>query len=350
MSFTIAFYVHHHGSGHFIRAMQVARVLTRHKVILLGSKLPKLHLEKTPNVEFVHLPEDTDDMQKNEHTASRFPDTFHYAPLGIKGIRDRVAILTELFRSVYPLLLVVDVSVEITLLARLCAVPTIVIRQHGLRNDLPHLMAYQSAEILLAPFAEEIYNGEKDWVYNKTIFTGGFSRFSAISGEIEENAKHVAILIGSGGTSIHTNLIQKIAKQCPRYTFHVLGLNIGKKSFPNLFWHGQIKNPHAILKSCECIMGNTGHNTLMEVASLNKRFIGIPEERPFDEQIQKAKSVQDRKGVKIIAVNDLTTQNWANVLAELSKEQADWKGIINEDALPRMAKAIIDTGNQLFKD
>ncbi|MCZ4222543.1 glycosyltransferase [Pedobacter rhodius] len=349
MSFTIAFYVHHHGSGHLMRTLQVARQLTAYKVILLGSQLQGLEEKNMENIQLIHLPADVPDTAMSDNTGTKAPDTFHYAPLNIEGIRDRMAIMAELFRKEYPLLLVVDVSVEVTLLARLCAVPTVVIRQHGLRDDLPHLMAYQSAEILLAPFSGDIYIGKKDWIYNKTVFTGGFSRFSRAAEKTPEIAKHVVILIGGGGTSINTSLIKNIAKACPEYIFHVVGVFKQDQSLPNLFWHGKVANPQSLLESCQFIIGNTGHNTVMEVATLNKRFIGIPEKRPFQEQKQKAESIQHRNGIKIIAVEDLTTQDWKAIFEQLSYQLPDWKGIIDNGALFRMAQAIIDTGNNFFK-
>ena len=54
------------------------------------------------------------------------PLAFHYAPLGHPGVRDRMAAIARWAAEADPALLVVDVSVEVALLARLLAVPTIV--------------------------------------------------------------------------------------------------------------------------------------------------------------------------------------------------------------------------------
>lgn len=346
MSFTIAFYVHHHGSGHLMRCVQIASALKGYRIIFMGTGLQ--HVD--PSIEVIDLPSDLPEGNEQDDLSSLQPDSFHYAPTGLKGIRERTAIMTSVFQRSYPMLLIVDVSVEVTLLARLCGIPTIVIRQHGIRTDLPHLLAYQSAELLLAPFSESLYRGAKDWAYQKTLFSGGFSRFDGLSGSGKEHRGHVGVLLGAGGTSIDIQLIEKIAVQAEGYTFHILGARAEHSSVANIQWHGKVENPMTILRDCGLLLGNTGHNTVMEVAALNKRFIGIPEERPFAEQEEKAAAIAERSGIRIIQPEDLEGQDWKNVFDELSAEQADWNGVIDKDALSNIAQAIIKTGTTLFNN
>ncbi|TCD07593.1 hypothetical protein EZ449_13715 [Pedobacter frigidisoli] len=345
MSFTIAFYVHHHGSGHLIRTLKIATQLTEYSVILLGSELNNTVHPLPENVTLIHLPPDFTDQ---ELPIGNTPDTFHYAPIGLSGIRERMSIMADLFRRISPLILVVDVSVEVALFARLCSVPTVVIRQHGIRDDLPHLMAYQSAALIIAPFARAEHLGSEDWIYSKTVFTGGFSRFDHILDQSSEVRGQVGVLIGSGGSSINAELIESIAEKLPNHIFHVLGLDRNEISNPNVYWHGRLLSPESILRSCQFIIGNTGHNTVMEVASLNKRFLGIPEIRPFDEQLEKARAIQEREGIKIIGLADLADQDWPVIFQELESETPDWQGVTDAEGAYRMAKAIIDTAGELF--
>lgn len=348
MPFTIAFYVHHHGSGHLMRTMQIVDALKGHQVILMGSGLKKItHLP--PHVTLVHLPLDVAEENEKVISDSPPPTGLHYAPLGIQGSRNRVAIMTEVFRSHYPLILVVDVSAEVALLARLAGIPTILIRQHGQRNDLAHQLAYDSAELLIAPFAKSMYIGEEDHFFKKTFFAGGFSKFDQTTNNQETDPKMICILIGKGGTSINLELILHIAKSCPSYHFNVMGLNDGEsQALNNLQLHGEVKNPAPLIGQAILVMGNTGHNTVMEMASLNKRFIGIPEDRPFDEQLEKAKSIEGRPGISIIHPQQLYHTNWADVLEKTNSEEVDWKDIIHASALNKVADAIINTGKKLF--
>ena len=327
-----------------MRTLQIVKSLSTHRVILMGSGLKEV--PESDHLEIIHLPLDY------EETAltGELPQTLHYAPLGLSGIRKRTAMMTHVFEQHYPLLLVVDVSVEVTLLARLSGIPTIVIRQHGQRDDLPHLMAYQSAELLLAPFPEAMYNQPADVMLSKTVFTGGFSRFS-LRPQVTEIVKNsIAILIGAGGSSIDESLVSEIAGQAPDFTFHIIGSSGTKNLTGNVYWHGHIEDPFELLSSCELIIGNTGHNTVMETASLNKRFIGIPEVRPFNEQVEKALSITGRTGIEIVYPADLAAQNWKELIQLLLLQLPDWQGTTDDEALDKAGRLIISTGKRLFEN
>jgi hypothetical protein len=363
--FKIAFYVHHHGFGHLMRTLQIAAALKDYDVVLLGSNLQEPEQGFPAHVSTIHLPldvalEKTEDLKAEPdhyYREGNAVDAFHYAPLNVEGIRSRTAILTAFFNMQFPLLLVVDVSVEVTLLARLCGIPTVVMRQHGTRNDLPHLLAYQSAELLLAPFPASMYVGDKDWVYHKTIFAGGFSRFDHIQKQSEEVRSsvdlsfkaRVAILIGGGGSSIDPFFVARLAMHCPEIFFHIIGTKVILEPQPaNVKWEGHVDDPSGIILSCDILIGNTGHNTVMEAASLNKRFVGIPESRPFDEQLLKAEAISQRSGIRIVLPETRNDIEWRTLLTGLLTEQPEWRGIIVQNAVMKMAAGITDVASRLF--
>lgn len=349
MKFNLAFYVHHHGAGHFTRTAQIITRLTGYNITLLGSNLkPFAHL-LPKNIQVIHLPMDTQEDQDLYFQDGNTVDALHYAPLNVKGISDRVAMMTAFFRSAFPMVLVVDVSVEVTLLARLAGIPTIVMRQHGLRDDLPHLMAYQSAECLLAPFSSSIAPLSEKWVEEKTIYTGGFSRFS----QIKSNAEiphHVAVIVGSGGTSINTSFLEFLAISVPDFYFHIIGKIGGKPiEHAHIKYHGHLDEPKEVVDQCSMVIGNTGHNTVMEMASLNKRFIGIPEARPFDEQVDKANAISSIPGVCIVLPESLYDTDWNYIITEMENAVPNWKDVIAESALEDAANAIIAVGKRLYR-
>jgi len=347
---SVCFYIHHHGAGHVMRAINIADGLTDFKVCFLGSNLKPFLSLISDKIECIHLPLDLP--VKDDLTFVEKQLTFlHYAPLGLNGQRDRISMLTDIFKYRYPVLLIVDVSVEITLLARLCGIPTIVIRQHGKRDDLPHLLAYESAELLVAPFSETMASlDEEPWVKAKTLYAGGFSKYTADTNYIQEQTNCVAILIGQGGTSIDTQFIHLLAHSCKDYIFHVIGQLEGSvlKNHPNILYHGRLNDPLDILLSCAVVIGNAGHNTVMEMASLNKRFICIPENRPFDEQLEKARFLKINGNATVINVADLNLINWPDELNAILQKEPNWLGVINKNAVYNIVNTVKQTVNSLF--
>src|SRR3712207_8569721 len=67
---------------------------------------------------------------------------------------------TTPFRSARPDVLVVDVSVEVALLARLLGVPVVLVAQRGRRDDDPHRRAYAAAAAVAAPWRSEEHTSE----------------------------------------------------------------------------------------------------------------------------------------------------------------------------------------------
>lgn len=351
MNFRIAFYVHHHGSGHYMRTVQVAQKLLKYKPILIGSNLSNKTKELDQNISILQLPMDIPTSVDIFYTEGTPVDGLHYAPLNIKGISDRNAIITDFFAKSGPLILVVDVSVEISLLARLCGIPTVVMRQHGTRTDLAHIMAYQCAEFLIAPYGKNLDLSKNDWIKEKTLFAGGFSRFGKFKNGNNSTLNHqIGIIIGKGGSSLNFQTILWIAAQCPSFTFHILGEFSDQKvkGSLNLIFHKYKENVQQIMETCALVIGNTGHNTVMEVATLNKCFIGIPEDRPFNEQLDKAKSIQHIDGYVTILPGEIMSTNWNVLINKTLQIIPDWADTIDKNAIDKIVNAIEDLGKKLY--
>ncbi|RZK77221.1 MAG: hypothetical protein EOO92_13290 [Pedobacter sp.] len=351
MSYTIAFYVHHHGSGHFMRCLSIAKCLVKDRnVILLGSGLKEYAHLIPDEIQFLNLPLDTPTITDTHYLEGTATESFHYAPLNVGGILERNMMINSLFQTNYPLLLVVDVSVEITLLARLCGIPTIVMRQHGIRTDLPHRLAYQSATMLIAPFNKTLETSAEEWVVEKTFYSGGFSRYEPVSEMNNIKPTGVGILIGAGGTSIDHNAIIHIAKQCKDLNFHVLGLTQPHQlpEIPNVTFYGRCHDIAQVLTKCTVVIANTGHNTVMELASLKKSLIGIPEERPFEEQLDKSKALLDIDGYLQVLPEQIYTTDWMSLIAKLQQSETELQQLIAKDALRKIADRLIGLGDSIF--
>ena len=334
-----------------MRAISISHALPECHITFLGSGLEGYIPLMPPNVKCIHLPMDTVN-EVDEHYIPHNPvESLHYAPLNVSGLRDRNRILAEFFAEQYPLLLIVDVSVEITILARLCGVPTIVVRQHGNRNDPAHLAAYQSASALLAPYPETMQRQEAKWLTDKTIYAGGLSRYNIMNGfEHPDKGFTVAVLTGSGGTSIDLRLICYLARHCSNWNFDVIGLPKPEtKDLPeNIMFHGHLQDPLELLVSASVVIGNAGHNTVMEMASLNKRFIAIPEDRPFDEQIQKAEILEELGLATVIEPQAFYQTDWQGLLSDIAQSSPDWTGIVVPEATNLAAEGILTVYKSIF--
>jgi len=330
--YNIAFYVHHHGSGHIMRTLAIAQSVKNCRISLLGSNLQAYAKLIPEDYQQVHLPLDIPEATDLAFT-ERKPAGIHYAPLNVKGQRERVSIITDFFARTTPMLLVVDVSTEVAMLATLAGVPYVYVKQHGNRIDLPHLNAYRNAVGLLAPYPEKMKGNDADWIFEKTFFAGGISRFEPEPVQVSHDHHEVAIMVGSGGTSIDHNFIQYIAETCPDWHFHIIG-KIITKDYPthNTTFHGSLPDPRTLLKTCSIVIGNAGHNTVMEMAALNKKFIAIPEMRPFDEQLAKAEILEDLKLALVIKPESLYHTPWGNLLENIHLFMPEWDGIVTPNA------------------
>ena len=121
----IGYYVHHQGQGHRRRATAVAREL-RVPVTGLGTGDAP---EGWPG-EWVSLaPDDDPEVKDPEYADVTAGDVLHWVPRHHPGLLERHRQIVEWLTTERPSLVVVDVSVEVTLLVRLCGIPVVVGRQ-----------------------------------------------------------------------------------------------------------------------------------------------------------------------------------------------------------------------------
>ena len=166
----IGYYVHHQGHGHCSRATAVAGQIGTDVVALTSASLCDPAFS-----EVITLERDDADPEPSDVDVHGL---LHWAPRHDGGLRTRMAQVAEFVAERTPAAVVVDVSVEVTLFLRLLGVPVIVTAQPGVRDDLPHQLAYRAADAIIAPWPAELY--QPGWLrehLSKTVFTGGISRF-----------------------------------------------------------------------------------------------------------------------------------------------------------------------------
>lgn len=284
----IGYYVHHQGAGHLARARLLAEALDR-PCTLMGT-----FAGADPCVpSFLDLPDDriTADFDGCDHAADR-PLALHYAPLGVDGLRARMAGIAAWAAQADPVLLIVDVSVEVSLFARLLSVPTLVVRLAGDRTDPPHLEAFRSAERLLAFFPQALDGAANpDWVRAKTDHLG-FLAADPVTHRAEEDGS-IVVVYGRGGVGGSASDLAAAARATPERTWHVVGpvTGDGADAPTNLRLHGWVSDVGAFLDRATLVIGAGGDGLVSSVAARAKRFVCLPEARAFDEQATTARAL-----------------------------------------------------------
>ncbi len=338
-----------------MRALAIARHLPEGEVIFAGSALRRAGRVIPAGIRCIDLPLDTpapgESVIEPIQSQVRFA---HYTPYGLNGLKARSHALTALFHQHPEILLFVDVSVEIALLARLCGVPYVYVRQHGLRNDMPHQFAYEAAELIIAPYSEEMSHADQEGLFGrKTLFSGGFSRYTGRHAEHRPAAKRIAVFAGEGGTCFDAGFLIRLSKQLPEAEIHVVGnLQMGRngEEMPNCMFHEYLPDPAGLLLTCRAVIANAGHNAVMEIADLGLPFICVPAERPFREQEIKAEHLERLKLAMIVQPADLHTVSWSDCIQDAIalRRQAGIPAITDPNAFNVIASRLMNLHEQLF--
>ncbi len=336
-------YVHHHGMGHLHRARAIAEHLEMKPVIYTSRKSAN-HDGSGSFERTIILPKDPDPPELSP--AIRYDDLpcFHHAPVPCPEMATRAAVLTKSLAADSPKILLVDVSVEVALQARLCGLPVAVMRQHGIRNDLAHQLAYRSAEFLLAPFPE-VMEDEKtpQVVRDQTVYSSGFCRYGDVSQKSIRRSGNTKIVVitGGGGEMLSEATLDRILSAFTGCEIHLVGKMPPRTGSPDVIAHNWVENPAEILQSADLIVSSAGHNAVMEAGFFRKPMILIPEQRPFCEQYRKA-VVMERLGlVARVSGWDVGPAEWTAAASKAADlDTGAWAGIYDGSGARPLAGAL----------
>ena len=310
MTRPIGYYVHHHGDGHRQRAIQIASQAPD-RFVLLGTGLEG----RAAGLVVVDLPDDRPDgvaaFDGRDAAAAR-PDALHYAPVDHEGVRQRVACVAEWIATLRPALMVVDVSVEIAMLARLAATPTVYMRLNGRRDDTAHLDAFRGALALLCPFAEPLDAPETPaWVRRKTLYVPGLTGLAstqAARGDV------VLVVVGKGGDVGDGAQIAEAALAQPDVRWRIAGpvSDIPNRP-PNLTVLGWSENISDEIAAAGVVVGGAGNGLVNAVLAAGRPFICLPEPRPYEEQSSTATRLE-AVGAAVVHPTWPTTAQWPDLL------------------------------------
>lgn len=335
---SIGYYVHHQGHGHLARARAIqARLGSR--CTLIGT-LP----EDDTNPAVLRLPDDRISVSfSGADGESSRPNAFHYAPLDAANVRARMALLAAWIAQTNPACLIVDVSCEIALFARLMSVPVVLVRLAGRRTDTPHLEAFRAAEALIAPFPAEFDDRSMpEWVRDKTTyvgFIGGLRPPSAAPAK----PRSIALVLGQGGASVQVGAIVAAARATPTWDWQVYGPIATSGELPaNLAFYGWCADLGSRLSEADVVVGGCGDGLLADVAAHAKRFICLPEDRAFDEQRSKARHLARHRMAVVLEGWPMPAQ-WPGVLEDACAIDPSRLASRHDPSAADKAAAVIET-------
>jgi hypothetical protein len=282
----IGIYVHHHGGGHAARAGAIGRALgERGAAVTYLSSLPADVLGPG---ECVRLPLDTDRGTDPGET----PRELHFAPLGSPGLASRMAAIAGWIERRRPDLLLVDVSVEVALLARLCGVPFAYLRQSGERDDPPHRLAYGWAAGLLAPYPEWLEPTDTPaTIRERSGHVGAVTRFDGSARPTAGGRPRRALVLG----------------ECGPLTTEIADAARG--------W--EVLGPRQVdldlLARSAVVVAPAGANTVAEAAFARCGLVCMPQPRPFAEQTARGNDLE-RHGAAVVLNEPPEQHRWPILL------------------------------------
>jgi len=320
----LGWYIHHHGRGHLTRMLAIAPHLDAEVDCLSSLPVPA----GLPSGWTWTVLDRDDDGEPVDPTVGGM---LHWAPIGHPGHRTRLSIIATTSADRRWDGMVVDTSVEVTLLARLLGLRTVVVTQPGHRTDRPHVLGFDAADTVLAPWARGILSPPHlEALGDKVVYTGGISRFA---GRVRGGTRSddVVLLAGAGGTAVGAAAIREAAEATGR-PWHVLGSDIG-------VW---ADDPWKALVSAAVVVSWGGQNAIADLAAAQAPAIVVPQERPFEEQLETARALR-RAGLAQVSEEWPTTEQWPALVEQASSDRPDWERWEAAGAPQRAATAIADT-------
>ena len=332
---TLGWYIHHHGRGHLHRFLAVAPELDGVTVLSSLARPPE-----AANVEWIELPLDVP-LGPAERETVTAGGMLHWAPEGDTGYRRRMAIIAAWIARADPALVVVDVSVEVALTARLMGTRVAWVAQRGIRADQPHALAHGAAAVIIAPWTAdtELAGAVGADAAIPTTHVGAVSRFDHRRATPVPHERRVALLLGFGGHAVSREDIAAAAAATPDWTWEITG-GWDVAPMANVISHPSDTDIWALLGRAAVVVASASGNAVAEVAAARRPLICLPQERPFAEQRQQAAALSEA-GLAEALEHWPAPARWPGLLeAARARDPADW-GILHDGAGSRRFAAAL---------
>lgn len=298
----IGYYVHHHGRGHLTRATEIAREL-RHPITGLST------LERPAGWpgDWLCLDDDAsadatarDDLDRDA-TANGL---LHWVPFAHTGLRSRMAAISGWIAEAKPSVFVSDVSVEVSLLARLHGVAVVTVAVPGERGDPAHALGFGISSAIIAAWPAHV-DGVLREVDQRTTerlrAVGGISSHAPV--DRAPRGRHAVVMMGAGGTDLTRADIDALRRDAPDWTFTVLSRELGE-------W---VDDPWPLLLEASVVITHGGQGAISDVAACRRPAIVIPQDRPFREQHATASALSSG-GWPAIVLDEFPRDGWSERL------------------------------------
>lgn len=295
----IGYYIHHLGRGHMEMARCIAARLDERVTGLSSLARPA----GWPG-DWLRLPRDDTGGCAIEPTAR---GQLHWAPLGHAGLRDRMAAIAGWIQRIAPSVIVVDVSVEVAMLARLMGVPAISVVLPGKRDDPAHRLGYALADTLIAPWPASmsaiLLGDEPETARIRAV--GAISRFDGRAPEPAVSGRpSVLVLNGSGGSEVTVDRVREATAATPGWTWTTLGGPAGP-------W---LDDPWPALCGADVVVTHGGMNAIADVAAARKPAVVLPQARPHGEQLATGRALA-QLGLAVVASRWPQAASWPSLLS-----------------------------------
>ena len=315
----IGYYIHHHGHGHVHRASTIARAVARtHGLEVTGlSSRPRPADWAGP---WVILADDA----VPDLGAGSNPTAFgvlHHVPTGHPGLRARSAAVSAWIAATGPMALVVDVSVEMAVLARLHGVPVVTVGMPESRHDHAHEIGYGVSDLTVGPWPA----AASRWLHggspaDRLHAVGAIGRFTPADRPADVRRRHAVVLNGTGGssaadpTSLSADMVSAVDAAGGDWSLEYLA-GAGH-------W---VDDPWSRLSTAEVVVSHCGQNAVAEIAAARRPAVLVPGSRPFDEQWATARALRELALPAVVLDSWPAPEQWSALLDRAAMlDGADW--------------------------
>ena len=332
MSGAVLWYVHDHGSGHLARAAAVLPHLSSQVVVAAGPGIAA-RAARELDTTVVALPSDV----PIEPSPTVGP--WHHAPAGAT-LRRRGRSLVATIEAYGCTTAVIDVSMEVTVLARLLGLRVVTVRQSGRRDDAPHRIGLASADVVWVPQHRDLepLDAEPD---ERWTFTGAFSRFDDVPrpNRVQRCGGRAVLLVGAGGTSFHAEEWRAAAAPAG-WTITIVGMP-DRWQTEAIRCVGRLDDVQPVLAAADVIVTSAGWAAVADAVAVRTSVVVVAEDRPFHEQATRAGAL-DAAGLAIALDRWPTPSELPDVLRAAARlDPGDWAAYY-DGAGARRAAGMID--------
>lgn len=329
----LGWYVHHHGRGHLHRALAVARELDEPVTGL--SSLPR---PDGWTGEWVRLAPDDDPPHPAGQGDVTAGGRLHWVPPHHPGLSRRTHQLSAWLDRARPRCVVVDVSVEVTLLVRLHGVPVVGVMLPGRRDDPAHRLALDVSDRLVGAWPAEataaMLPGLPPDVRDRVHGVGALSRHPVAHGST--TGRTVTFLGGAGGHDLDPealeDLLDRARESTPGWAWEVAA--------PGR-WHDDVAG---LLERSTVVVTHAGQNALAEVAAARRPAVVVPQARPHEEQVTSAAALE-AGGWPVTVLPVLPETGWPDLLERAARlDGSGWSRWCDGGAAGRFAALLRGVG------